>query len=170
MPCTFARIAQHYGRGPLRGSVDRVCVGVLCGGPIDFQAHVKAAREKPPFSTATHHLRRSPPSTSREPACSLLRRRRRLRSSSTPAARVPREDANIADIFRFASLQVLFMLSITLSRFWPPPPSSPSPPAGRAKKSFHIAINVSSRRNSAMRARDHYRTGSHHTDSRVKKR
>lgn len=31
------------------GSVDRVYVGV--GGPIDFLAHVKAAREKAPFST-----------------------------------------------------------------------------------------------------------------------
>lgn len=41
--------ARHYGRGPLCGSVDRVCIGV--GGPIDFLAHVKAAREKLPFSS-----------------------------------------------------------------------------------------------------------------------
>jgi len=45
--CTSACTARHYGRGPLRGLVDRVCIGV--GGPIDFLAHVKAAREKPPL-------------------------------------------------------------------------------------------------------------------------
>lgn len=33
----------------MRGSVDRVCIDV--GGPIDFLAHVKAAREEPPFSS-----------------------------------------------------------------------------------------------------------------------
>lgn len=35
--------------GRVRGSTDRVCVGV--GGPIDFLAHVKAAREEPPFAS-----------------------------------------------------------------------------------------------------------------------
>lgn len=49
------------------GSVDRVCVGV--GGPIDFLAHVKAAREEPP--PTTYNLRQ-PLSTSRDYSPSLL--------------------------------------------------------------------------------------------------
>lgn len=50
------RIIRHMGR--VRGSTDRVCVRV--GGPIDFLAHVKAAREE------TLH-NRPPPATSCDP-------------------------------------------------------------------------------------------------------
>lgn len=69
------------------GSVDRVCVGV--GGPIDFLAHVKAAREESPFSPPTTHNLRQSPSTSRDGSpllCRLHRAHRRRRRHRRPSS------------------------------------------------------------------------------------
>lgn len=125
---------------------------VLCGGPIDFLAHVKAAREKPLFSIATHNHLRQPSFDFPRTCSSLLSPTlplRCLRSSSAPA-RVPRGRKYLS-----ICIVTLFMLSITLSHFWLPP----SPAVQR--KAF-TAINVFLRRDFAMRARDNYRTDSQH--------